>query len=718
MPIRFVDDLESGTGSPIVPQSIVKAPTGATEDNADDYLKNLAGSLLAWNFDATTTDATDPGTSNVAINNAAKASATILTFNTSSAVDAARFDEFLGTLGSDDRVFLQQRTATGNGILYRLTGAASTSGTRVNLPVTSERTLGSEFTDNATLNVSFFSRGISAIQALFLAEITQTGGVFGFTANVKIDRDNVEANYRAVIEAGGTPVDISALTSKVNALFPLTPDVSILTDWATIYDPAHGSENVAIVDGYTSLVDFRATDNRYEAAGITYTAGFGVSDYAGLSDSVHRSFGLSGGAAANQTLVSITDGMTQIPFIDMTAAGNFRVNDFTPARAQDEVVTNHLEFASLDAGSVGNGTISQGGAASTYLVPDYPANTTSQTRGLVVEFEVLVNGADQNAAGFVTVDGFPDTDIASTNDVDHTFFTGWPLNRSITATFRFATRIPASDLLLDITLQSAPSDVTFRINSVEIAQNYTASVVIARVDNYITLQDAGGDFTFSNPSELLIEFETIPGGTAIEAVPVVRDNTTGTVAQLNNITLKPPSPGFDELQVPDTIEFRTFLADHYLSHSELAHLVGRRGTKWVYGLARLNTVTGRAVTQPMDLATGTTLNSAAISTNLAPVEVYQATGTGSGPGELVNLVSLPANYTNYDFVHITERNPGPPIEWRHTVITTHLLNSGDVGASDLLRLQGNTDLTWTAGSRTITVSDSAQEIYRVVLVDT
>lgn len=718
MPIPFIDDIITGTGGPIVPQNIVEAPTGATEANADDYLKNLAGSLLTWNFDATTTDATDPGVSNVAINNAAKASATILTFNTASATDAARFDEFLGTLGSDDRVFLQQRTATGSSILYRITGPASTSGTRVNLPVTSERTHGGEFVDNSTLNVSFFSRGVSSIQALFLAEITQTGGVFGFSANVQIDRDNVEPNYRAVIENGGTTADISSLTAKVNVLNGLAPDIAILQDWASIYNPAHASENVAILDGYSLIADFRATDDRYESAGVTYVAGSGVLNYSGLTGDLHRVFGVSVDAAANTTLLSITDGMTQIPFIDMTAAGNFRVNNFTPARAQDEVVTNHTNFASLDASSVGNGTISQGGAASTYLVPDYPANTSSQSRTAEVFFDVLSSGANTGAGGGVTFD-IPDTNAASTTDVDHTFNLG-PIhgNRSVTATFRFATRIDGGDLLLDVTLQSAPSDITFSVNNVDILQSYTATTIIARVDDFITLQDEGGDFTFSNASELLVTFHPVLNTEKSNMVPVVRDNVTGTVVQLNDAFIRNPVPGFDAVQVPDTIDFRTGLPDHFLNHIDLVNLVNRRDTKWFYGRARLNTVTDRVLTQSIDLASGTTLNGEAISTNRAPLEVYQATGTGTGPGELVNLVSLPANYTDYDFVHITERNPGPPIEWRHTVITTHLLNSGDLGASDLLRLQGNTDLTWTPGTRTITVSDSAQEIYRVVLVDT
>lgn len=717
MPIRFIDDLQSGTGGPIVPASIVGAPTGATESNAGDFLKNIASSFLAWNFDATTTDASDPGSTNVAINNAAKASATIVTFNTTSAVEAARFDEFLAALAAGDRIFLQERTATDVSALYRVTGAATTTGTRVNVPVASERAQGNEFTDNAVLNVSFFSRGISATQALFLAQLTQTGNVFGFTSNVQIDRDNVEANYRNVIEGatgGQVATDISSLQAKMAIIYALAPDVNILNDWADIYRPSRASQAVNIVQGYRLIADFRGDSDRFESAGVTYTAGSGVVDYSGLSDDLHRSFGFRVSAAADTTLMSITDGATQIPFVDMTAAGNFRVNNFTPARTNAQVVTNHIARAALTAGT---GTIAQGGAVSTYTLAGYPANTTSQSRTVNVDFDVLIGGANTLSGGFISVD-IPDTDAASTADQDHTFFIGYPYNRSVTCTVRFATRVAGADLVIDISLISAPSDITLLIQSVDEVQDYTTTAIIPRVDDWITLTDLNGDFTFSGSHELLIDFHPIPNTNLTEVVPVVVDTAAGTADQLNDATISIPAPLFDEVQIPDTIQFRTFISDHFLRHLDLVNLLRDRDTKWAYATARLETVTGHAIDEAVDLASGSTLNGTAISTNTAPLEVYQATGTGTGPGELVNLVSLPANYTDYDFVHITERDPGPPIEWRHTVITTHLLNSGDVGSTDLLRLQGNTDLTWTAGTRTITVSDSAQEIYRVVLIDT
>jgi hypothetical protein len=47
-------------------------------------------------------------------------------------------------------------------------------------------------------------------------------------------------------------------------------------------------------------------------------------------------------------------------------------------------------------------------------------------------------------------------------------------------------------------------------------------------------------------------------------------------------------------------------------------------------------------------------------------------------------------------------------------LTEALLTSGDVGATDVIRIQGNTEMTWTSGSRTLT-SQGGQTIWRAVL---
>lgn len=774
--------------------------TGAS--NAQTDLDNLTSSILAWKFNATVTDATNPGATFLAINNAAKDNATILSFNTTSNIDSARFDEALGRLGPGDGVYLQQRTAANKSIFYRVTGQTTTDGTKVNVPIVRERDQGTEFDNNAVLNVIFFYKGagsslrlvrnasntilsidatnpttfdsalssltitsgdgfligtggepfanssvnaevddvifaisdspsltdigdwailrkpqslpIDAASDLFLDQLTQTGNVFGFTSNVQIDRDNVEANYRAVIEAnnGGVAPDLTSLRSKVDALFPLTPDVDILTDWADIYDPERAAQAVNIVPGYTSLADFRGTDasDHFESAGVGFATITDFVNYSTLTDDLHRVFGFRVQTLADKTLLFITDGATQIPFVDIRSNGNIRINNYTPARTQDEVVTGHVNFATLTSGT---GTITVGGPVSTFTAPDYPANTTSQSRVLAIEFNVLDGGSSTGAGGGISLD-IPDTPAASTNDVQHTFFLGWPSNRSVTATFRIATRVSGQDTLIDVSLISAPAGITFSIDNVDVVQSYTASVIIPRVDNFIILQDALGDFVLTAPGEFVLAFHPVPNNDTTEVVPVAIDLTGGTIDELNDALISDPTPGFDEIRIPDDIQFRTFLPDHFLRHIDLSNLLSDRDTQWVYALARLEPITEHTVTEPITLAVGSKVGSVTLGEN-AVTEVYQATGKGTTQGELVNNVTLPANYTNFHFVHITEYITGALPEWRSVFLSVNVLAGGDVETSEVIRIQGNTDLVWQEGSRVLT-SQGGQTIYRAELV--
>ena len=135
----------------------VETTTSGTNVQAD--LTNIFDAILNWKFNASVTDASNPGSTFLALNNASKDSATIISFNTTSNIDSARFDEALGRLNTDDGIFLQERTATNTSIFYRVTGATTTDGTKVNVPVARERDQGGEFTTNAALNTSFFFKG-------------------------------------------------------------------------------------------------------------------------------------------------------------------------------------------------------------------------------------------------------------------------------------------------------------------------------------------------------------------------------------------------------------------------------------------------------------------------------------------------------------------------------------------------------------------------------
>lgn len=145
-------------------------------------------------------------------------------------------------------------------------------------------------------------------------------------------------------------------------------------------------------------------------------------------------------------------------------------------------------------------------------------------------------------------------------------------------------------------------------------------------------------------------------------------------------------------------------------------MLDNRATKWVYTLARLLSVTGHAITEVVDLAAGSTIGGVAIGTGSGGVQedlvVYEATGTAVG--ELVSSVALPANYLSYKYVHMTEYD-ATNLQWRHAEFATAVLEH--VYVNDSIRLQGNTTVSWTVGTRTITMGGSVQEIFRISLKD-
>ena len=496
---------------------------------------------------------------------------------------------------------------------------------------------------------------------------------------------------------------LSSVEGEADNLHPLIRDVQILTDLADIYDPARVSASVREVPGYTLMADFRGTmaSQRYESSAITYTAGTGVSEYEDLTNDVHRCVGFRVSAAADQTLLSVGTGVDAIPLIDITAGGNLRVNDYTPASTADQVITNDIELVSSPTS--GTGTLTIGGAASTYTIPDYPANTREQSRTAVLNLEVLVGGSDTLASAFVDI-AIPDTVVARAADtVDHTFFTGWPHNRNITCTIGFEYRVSGLDLVLDLTLETAPSDVTLRVNNVQVGRNYTATAIIARVDDFQTFSDGLGAFTFSGDHEFLFAFHPFPDN-RLFVVPVAINTSTGAISELNDITIKQSIATFDKIEVPDTIEFRTFLPNHFLNHSDLANLLGDRTTRFVYGLAREESVTGHAFTEAVDFNAGSTINGTAFSRDISSTAIG---GTGN------EILTLPADYTDFEKVSYAVVEDGGQTT-NHHFMTRWLEANATLSP---VRVSGNDTATWNRAARTMTL-DSTADTWHVAVLET
>lgn len=634
----------------------------------------------------------------------------------------------------------------------------------------------------------------------------------GFNDNYKIFRANVAANLLAAIDAHGGSADISSLETKVAELFPLTPDVPILINWANIYDPIHGAATVDIVDGYSLIAAYKSDTERYESVGVTYGTGVDVISYTGLSENLHRSFGfaltqvntvtltgtsgtanipvggvdylatfntnltttasdfvtthnvaldtagvtvtssaavltftstdpsvpftitdavnatgnLAGTEASvltDKTLLWIVDGAETIPFVDVTASGTIRVNNYTPATTTSQEISNQATFLTKQSGPA---TISQGSGNQVFAIPNFPSGSTNRSRTLQIDPDIFVNGVDTLAGGVNPIVDIPATNTAEALDtVEHAFNLG-PLhgNRIVNITTGYEFIVDGADLDVRLTVVSAPSDVSVNYEGGTVALlNYTAQNTVARVDNFLTASDGAGTYTFTGWQEFILSARPAIGRDGnptgiVEMVPAAV-GANGVISQLNDVNVRTPTPLWTDIEVADDIGFKTFVADHYFRHSEIAGLLLHRTEKWAYGLARLQTINaGHRFTQAVDLATGSTIGGSPIGPGTVQAElvVYEATGKGTGVGELVSSVVLPANYATYRYVHVTEYDV-TNLQFRHAEFPTYILSAGLVDANDNVRLQGNSFLRWTAGTRTLDFNPTAQEILRVTLKD-
>lgn len=561
----------------------------------------------------------------------------------------------------------------------------------------------------------------------------------GFNDGYKIVRANVVDSLLATIDAHSTGADIATLESKINALFPLTPNVVILNDWASIYNPSVISQEVVESTGYDSFIHYKSDSDRYESTGITYGTGAGVITYTGLTENLHRFFGFSipqvstvtltgtsgtanipidgvnylatfntnlsttasdfvtthatalntagvtvtsnaavltftggvpsvlftignginvtgnlGGTSAagsfgNQTLLWIVDGGTNIPFLDV-AGGNFRINRYQISESAGQDVSNQFQFLTRTSGS--EIVTTAGGSFSRYTIPNFPSGATNRSRTLQVEIDVILNGTTNTQAGHIQDVTLPELNIAQTlQTFDASIYLG-PLygNRTVNVTIGYEFTVPATELVVDLSLETAPGDVSVTFTNVAAIFNYTAAGVQTRTDNFTNFSDAGGVYTVSGPHELVVSFDPIipqsgDSSGAIEAIGAALNRTTNAVASFNNINLSQPVPLWTDIEVPNTVEFKSFAADHYLRHSEIATFIRNAATRWAYGFARLREVTGHEVTEAIDLAAGSTLGGAPI------------VGTGRSNQDSQSFTAaatvtanLPASTTLADFV--------------------------------------------------------------------
>lgn len=442
-----------------------------------------------------------------------------------------------------------------------------------------------------------------------------------FNRELDINEENLSPSVQAKLNRtdGNGTVDeqrLSTLESKMNALYPLTPDVDDLTAFSAVFDPARSVSGVVITTGYSLIADYRGDAQRYESAGVTYDAsGTNVVRYTGLTADLRRVFGFRVSGPADQVLMWVVDGSELIPYVDITAAGAIRINNYTPSTTEDQSV---VALPVLMTRTGGTAVITRANnSVSTWTVNDFPANATQTERSLQVGVRVYLNGSDTQAEHLedIVATDVPQTLTAQPRrQFTASVYLG-PLynNRTVTVTIGFEFRVSGSDLLVDFTLLNAPSDVTIEPRDVYVLQTYTAPAAVARVDNFQAFEDEGGVYTFSGINEFILSFQPI-ANTNIQDAVLVGTTAAGVETQFNDIAVIEPEAGFASVEVPDAaavsgFEFRTFLPDHFFIHSRLAALLSRRTTQWAYGLARLDSVTELAITETIDFSNDIVLTS-------------------------------------------------------------------------------------------------------------
>lgn len=584
--------------------------TGNSDVQTD--IDNLENSILSWLFNGLVTDGSNPGAGFLALNSATKDDATIISFNTTSNVGFSRFDEMLADLVIGDRIFLSERSSANISIKYRVTAAPSTLGTKVNVPVVRERDQGGEFTNNNVLNVGFKFTGA-----------------------------------RPSSSSAGNPTNETELENKINTLYPLSTYVTRLSDWGSIYQPEQTVGNVAIVPGYSLIADFRTTSDRFESAGVTYTAGTGVSDYSGLTDNFQRGFGFKVTAPSDKVLLSLVEGLEVIPFVDVTATGNIRANNFTLAVTAGTPVTN--EYTNLPLAS-GTATLTPTDPlpVAVYNIPDFPVGATESTQTIDLDINILVNGVNTGAGGNIDFEIPVIEQTQGRVDTEHNFQLGFNYNnRAVTVTIGHELTLTGNDYRLNLTRRSGPADVSIFIAGVSLFRSYTPASTTTRTDDWKVFQNAGGDYVFSGEQEFIISFQPHNSEGVIEVV-MASVGASGEITEMNDIAIGEPGVNFDEVQVPDDIEFRTFLPNHFLRHADLSNLLRSRSIKWAYSLARLNEITEHTVTAPIDLAAGSTINDQNISFT-GWVEADPFTSAASVTVTLPNSLTV----SDFDFIEVT-----------------------------------------------------------------
>lgn len=409
---------------------------------------------------------------------------------------------------------------------------------------------------------------------------------------------------------------LESAESRLTSLSPLIPDVNDLVGIAEVYEPERASSSIETTPGNSLFVDYRGDATRYESSGITYdNSGTNVVRYTGLTEVNRRAFGFSVNGAANQVLMWVLDGSTLVPFIDTTAAGALRINDFTPARTVNELINPSAGRFGEDVPATGDSSLIPGDSNSrrTLLIPNFPADATNRSRSLHIQFEAFVTG--NQGIGLATFDINLPVDNVASPPVQREFQTIDSFNGGyLTVRIEYVIFVQSDQLRVEFRVLSATSDViSVRLLTARLFRSYRANVAQPRVDNYRTFTlDGGGAFTFSGVHEFLLAFRSSGTDGRLTVSAVGLTTSSGQIQLLADLDVHDLASDFDPVEVPDAAavtgyQFRSWLPTGSLNRQNLEDLIGRRAVQWVYQLARLRTATEHAFVEQIDFQEGIVL---------------------------------------------------------------------------------------------------------------
>lgn len=241
---------------------------------------------------------------------------------------------------------------------------------------------------------------------------------------------------------------------------------------------------------------------------------------------------------------------------------------------------------------------------------------------------------------------------------------------------------------------------------------------VVTVDSNSALTDLGGDYVLPDSSDqwLIIEILPAPSGTGFRIVPVVVSvPSTGlpVVSELNDFDVDLTGINADALgisrvtsNIANIEQFKVITHTDYLSHNTLADLAQHHSEdRWCWGYAQL--IEGTDVNR-ITLASDVQLAGDLIPTYNV---VFQADSVSSE--DMVASVVLPTDYADYTFLHISEYD-STNAQVRNAIINISIL--AHVDSNDSVRVQGVSVLTWVAGTNTLGLSDTADEIYSAILI--